>query len=67
MTYEFTHAKPISFVNWGFLIDRLDDVWQLLVAVIFDPNIAGVTDGFPDPFAINRTKVARASEFPQVE
>ncbi|MEP6743134.1 MAG: hypothetical protein ABJB61_11595, partial [bacterium] len=57
-TYQFKHGKPISFVNWEFLIDRVDDARQLLRAVITNPNIIAIEDEIPDMFAENRTKVA---------
>jgi hypothetical protein len=57
-TYQFTHAKPISFVNWAFLIDRIDDVRQLFTAIITSRNIIGIADEIPEMFAENRTKIA---------
>jgi hypothetical protein len=54
-TYQFIHGKPISFLNWNFLIDRIDDVRQLFKAVISNPNIIGITDEIPDMFGENRT------------
>jgi hypothetical protein len=56
-TYRFTHGKPINFVNWDFLIDRLDDVRQLLTTVILNPQIIGISDEIPDMFGANRVTV----------
>jgi hypothetical protein len=53
--YHFTHMKPINFVNWTFLIERLDDVRELLVSIVTDPNVIGITNPILDPFATNRT------------
>jgi hypothetical protein len=53
--YDFTHMKPINFVNWSFLIERLDDVRTLLVSIVSDANVIGITNFIPDPFATNRT------------
>lgn len=57
-TYEFKHGKPIDFVTWEWLIDRLDDVRQLLVEVISDPKIISISKEITDPFSSNRKKVA---------
>ncbi|MFN2533028.1 MAG: hypothetical protein ABR555_17215 [Pyrinomonadaceae bacterium] len=56
--YEFKHAKPVNFINWHFLIDRMDDVRQLFSAVINDPLILGIKGEIPDMFEQNRNKVA---------
>ncbi len=56
-TYHFTHAKPISFVNWDFLIDRMDDVRELFTAIITNSNIIGIADEIPDLFGENRKTV----------
>jgi len=52
VTYHFIVGKPVSFVTWEFLIERLEDVLQLLIQVIHHPNIIGITDEIPDPFNI---------------
>ncbi len=59
-TYHFTHTKPVDFLNWGFFIDRLDDVRELLTASIANSNIIGIADEIPDMFAENRKTVAKA-------
>ena len=56
-TYDFTHGEPINFVNWNFLIDRLDDVRQLVTAVILNPKIIGISDEIPDMFGANRATI----------
>jgi hypothetical protein len=56
--YEFKHAKPVNFINWHFLIDRMDDVRQLFSAVINNPLILGIKGEVPDMFEENRNKVA---------
>lgn len=53
-TYDFIHTKPVKFLNWNFLIDRLDDVRELFTAIITNPNIIGIADEIPDLFAENR-------------
>jgi hypothetical protein len=55
--YHFTHGKPINFVNWNFLIDRIDDVRQLFTAVILNANIIGISDEILDMFGENRVRV----------
>jgi hypothetical protein len=57
-TYHFTHTKPVDFLNWGFFIDRLDDVRELFAAIITNSNIIGIADEIPDRFAQNRKTVA---------
>lgn len=56
-TYHFTHGKPINFVNWNFLIDRIDDVRQLFTVVIMNPSILGISDEILDMFGANRVRV----------
>jgi hypothetical protein len=53
-TYNFTHTEPVKFLNWKFLIDRLDDVRELFTAVITNSNIIGIADEIPDLFNENR-------------
>jgi hypothetical protein len=53
-TYFFRNGKPIDFVNWEWLIERLEDVRELFESVISDPNIIEITDLIADPFATNR-------------
>jgi hypothetical protein len=53
--YDFTHMKPINFVNWTFLIERLDDVRELLVSIVSDATVIGIPNPILDPFATNRT------------
>jgi hypothetical protein len=53
-TYNFTHTKPVKFLNWNFLIDRLDDVRELFTAIITNSNVIGIADEIPDLFAENR-------------
>lgn len=57
-TYDFTHGEPIKFVNWNFLIDRLDDVRQLVTEVILNPKIIGISDAIPDMFGANRPTIS---------
>ena len=52
VTYNLEVGKPVKFVNWEFLIDRLNDGLQLLTEVIHDPNIIEITDEITDPFNI---------------
>ena len=56
-TYDFNHGEPIKFVNWNFLIDRFDDVRQLVTAVILNPKIIGISDEILDLFGSNRQTV----------
>jgi hypothetical protein len=56
-TYNFIHGKPLNFVNWNFLIDRMDDVRQLFTAVILNPKIIGISDEIPDMFGANRATI----------
>jgi hypothetical protein len=56
-TYHFTQAKPVDFLNWNFFIDRLDDVRELLTAIMSNANIIGIADEIPDLFAENRKTV----------
>lgn len=51
-TYDFHHGKPVNFVRWEWLLERLDDVRELLFRVVNDPNIFGITHEIVDPFAI---------------
>lgn len=60
-TYEFKHAKPISFINWHFLIDHIDDVRELFTVVISNPIIIGIQDEIPDMFEQNRNRIAVGS------
>jgi hypothetical protein len=57
-TYHFTHGKPVNFLNWNFLIDRLDDVRELFLAIIMNPTIIGIADEIPDLFSENRKTIA---------
>lgn len=57
-TYEFCHSKPINFANWEWLIDRLDDVRQLLELVVSDPKIISIPTEVTDPFSSNRKKLS---------
>jgi len=57
-TYHFTHTKPVDFLSWNFLIDRLDDVRELFTSVISNANIHGIADEIPDLFAQNRKILA---------
>jgi len=59
-TYHFTHAKPVDFLNWNFLIDRLDDVRELLTTIITNSAIIGIADEIADLFAENRKTVTPA-------
>jgi hypothetical protein len=58
-TYCFRNGKPIDFVNWEWLIERLDDVRKLFASVISDANIIEITDLIADPFAMNRKTVTK--------
>jgi hypothetical protein len=57
-TYHFTHGKPVDFLNWNFLIDRLDDARELFLAIIMNPAIIGIADEIPDLFSETRKTVA---------
>ena len=57
-TYHFMHTKPVDFLNWNFLIGRLDDVRELFTAIISNANIIGIADEIPDLFAENRKIIA---------
>jgi hypothetical protein len=50
-TYDFKHGKPVNFVHWEWLLERLEDVQELLFRVVNDPNILGVPHEMVDPYA----------------
>jgi hypothetical protein len=50
--YDFYHGRPVNFVNWELLIDRLDDVRELLFRVVNDPVIFGIPHGIIDPYTV---------------
>lgn len=50
VTYDFHFGKAIKFVSWEWLLDRLEDIWKLLVHIVYDPQIMSITDEVADPF-----------------
>jgi len=58
-TYNFVQGKPIDFVNWDWLFERLDDVRKLFNAVISNPKILDINVLIADPFAANRKTVKK--------
>ncbi|HEX9927285.1 MAG TPA: hypothetical protein VGB02_01950 [Pyrinomonadaceae bacterium] len=52
VTYNFNHGKVIKFVTWEWLIEMLDDARQMLMGIILDANIIGITDEIEDPFNV---------------
>jgi len=51
MTYHFRHGQRVDFVHWDLLLTLTDDVRQLLVQVVSDEAVAGITGQITDPFA----------------
>lgn len=51
VTYDFEHGKPVNFVRWEWLLERLEDVRELLFRVVNDPIIFGIPHEIVDPFA----------------
>ena len=49
--YEFKYETQINYAHWDFLIDRADDLSQLLFAVIIDPNLKAINATISDPSA----------------
>lgn len=50
-TYPFHHGKAVDFVSWDLLLELADAVRQLLLAVIVDQAVSGVSGRIADPFA----------------
>ncbi|MFP5380459.1 MAG: hypothetical protein ACLGHP_12080, partial [Vicinamibacteria bacterium] len=50
VTYNFQIGKSVDFVGGPFLVERLDDVRELLWAVVTHPNVIGIPT-IPDPSA----------------
>lgn len=51
--YNFYHGQAIDFVTWEWLIERLDDVRQLLLCVVRDQAVTDIANEIVDPFNVN--------------
>lgn len=47
--YRFTCGKPIEFGGWSLLLETLSDLTSMLVDIVRDPKIAGITVEILDP------------------
>jgi hypothetical protein len=52
--YDLKHGKPIDFVSWEWLFEMLEDVLELFLKLIYNPQIVGITSQIVDPFSKNR-------------
>jgi hypothetical protein len=52
--YNFNFGKPINFVTWDWLIERIEDVLNFLNIIIFDPKIINEPTEIEDSFLANR-------------
>jgi len=46
--YSFLHDCLIDFVTWNFLIDITNDIVQLIKEIIFNKNVANISDNIND-------------------
>jgi len=51
-TYQFQQGMAINFTGFDFVISLTSDIVNLLVDVINDPAISGISGEITDPFAL---------------
>lgn len=52
--YDFLAGQPITFVNWEWLLDRLEDTYYLMKAIVNAPQLISIQHKVVDPFSQDR-------------
>jgi hypothetical protein len=49
--YRFEDGKPVEFVTWSFVLDRINDLVSLQDRIVRHPLLAGCGEHIPDASA----------------